>query len=100
MDHFNYWEGFLHAEEVPVDTIAEAVETPFYCYSTATLERHFRVFEAAMPKNTLIAYAVKANGNIAVIKTPKDKIVAGPVMMVDTVLVDSTNVPPDGKWPW
>ncbi|HEX3486763.1 MAG TPA: diaminopimelate decarboxylase, partial [Micropepsaceae bacterium] len=49
--------------------IAEAVGTPFYCYSTATLARHYRVFAAALPKDALIAFSVKANGNIAVLKT-------------------------------
>jgi diaminopimelate decarboxylase len=69
MNHFEYRAGVLHAEEVAIPEIAAAVGTPFYCYSTATLERHYRVFEAAMPKGTLIAYAVKANGNLAVIRT-------------------------------
>src|SRR6185436_20150415 len=69
MNHFNYLSGVLCAEDVPLPDIAKAVGTPFYCYSTATLERHYRVFEAAMPKGTLVAYAVKANGNLSVIKT-------------------------------
>ncbi|MFV0474531.1 MAG: diaminopimelate decarboxylase [Pikeienuella sp.] len=69
MDHFNYRDGALHAEDVPVAEIAAAVGTPFYCYSTATLERHFRIFEealAGMPH--LICYAMKANSNLAVLK--------------------------------
>ena len=69
MNHFEYKGGDLFAEDVALKEIAAAVGTPFYCYSTATLERHFQVFEAALPKGTLIAYAVKANGNLAVIKT-------------------------------
>lgn len=69
MNHFAFRDGVLHAEDVPIPEIAKAVGTPFYCYSTATLERHYRVFEAAMPQGTLIAYAVKANGNLSVIKT-------------------------------
>jgi diaminopimelate decarboxylase len=69
MNHFEYRAGELHAEEVAIPEIAAAVGTPFYCYSTATLERHYRVFEAAMPTGALIAYAVKANGNLAVIRT-------------------------------
>jgi len=69
MNHFEYRDGILHAEDVPIPDIAKAVGTPFYCYSTATLERHYRVFEAAMPQGTLIAYAVKANGSLSVIKT-------------------------------
>jgi diaminopimelate decarboxylase len=49
--------------------VAVAVGTPFYCYSTATLERHYRVFAEALPKGSLIAFSVKANGNLAVLKT-------------------------------
>ena len=46
MNHFNYRDGVLHAEDVPVPQIAESVGTPFYCYSTATLERHFKIGRA------------------------------------------------------
>ncbi|NBX04469.1 MAG: diaminopimelate decarboxylase, partial [Alphaproteobacteria bacterium] len=71
MDHFAYHRGVLHAEDVPIPAIAEAVGTPFYCYSTATLERHYKVFTEAFSTNpnTLTCYAVKANVNLAVIKT-------------------------------
>jgi diaminopimelate decarboxylase len=69
MNHFQYRNGLLHAEDVPIPEIAASVGTPFYCYSTATLERHFRVFAAALPSDALIAFSVKANGNLAVIKT-------------------------------
>ena len=69
MHHFQYRHGVLHAEDVPLDTLAEEVGTPFYCYSTATLTRHYRVFAAALPKDALIAFSVKANGNLAVIRT-------------------------------
>ncbi len=69
MNHFDYRDGVLCAEDVPLSEIAAAVGTPFYCYSTATLERHFRVFSEAMPQGALVAYAVKANGSLAVIKT-------------------------------
>ena len=69
MHHFQYRHGILHAEDVPLDTLAEEVGTPFYCYSTATLTRHYRVFAAALPKGALIAFSVKANGNLAVIRT-------------------------------
>ena len=70
MDHFLYRDGRLHAEDVPVARIAEAVGTPFYCYSTATLTRHYRLFEEALKGlNSLICYAVKANSNLAVLKT-------------------------------
>ncbi|HUF85982.1 MAG TPA: diaminopimelate decarboxylase [Thermohalobaculum sp.] len=70
MDHFAYIDGSLHAEEVPVERIAGAVGTPFYVYSTATLERHYRVFEEALSGlDFLIAYSLKANANQAVIAT-------------------------------
>ncbi|MGH2340457.1 diaminopimelate decarboxylase [Segnochrobactraceae bacterium EtOH-i3] len=70
MHHFDYRAGALHAEDVPVAEIAAAVGTPFYCYSTATLVRHFRVFRDALGGlDTLVAYAVKANSNQAVLST-------------------------------
>ncbi|MFV0367850.1 MAG: diaminopimelate decarboxylase [Hyphomicrobiaceae bacterium] len=70
MHHFAYKNGTLHAEDVAVDTIAKAVGTPFYCYSTATLERHYRVLaEAFKGEDALICYALKANSNQAVITT-------------------------------
>lgn len=70
MDHFLYRDGELHAEDAPLAELAAAVGTPFYCYSQATLERHFRVFEEALsPLPHLICYAVKANSNLAVIRT-------------------------------
>ena len=70
MDHFTYIDGHLHAEGVPLRDIAAAVGTPFYVYSTATLTRHYRVFEEALAgTDHLIAYALKANGNQAVIAT-------------------------------
>ena len=62
--------GVLHAEGVSLARIAEAVGTPFYCYATATLERHYRVLQQAFAGlDTLICYAVKANSNQAVIAT-------------------------------
>ena len=70
MHHFAYRDGRLHAEDVPLETIAADVGTPFYCYSTATLERHYRVFtEAFAGTDALVCYAMKANSNQAVIKT-------------------------------
>jgi len=69
MNHFTYIDGELHAEGVAIRHIAANVGTPFYCYSTATLERHYRVFAAPFPPGTLVAFSVKANGNIAVLKT-------------------------------
>ncbi|MBU0794864.1 MAG: diaminopimelate decarboxylase [Alphaproteobacteria bacterium] len=70
MDHFAYRDGVLHAEDVPLATIAEAVGTPVYIYSRATLERHARVFRdalAALPRKH-IAFAIKANPNLAVLR--------------------------------
>ncbi|MEM9140871.1 MAG: diaminopimelate decarboxylase [Pseudomonadota bacterium] len=70
MDHFNYRGGVLHAEDVPLPRIAEAVGTPVYVYSRATLIRHYRVFaEALSGMDHLICYSIKANGNQAVIAT-------------------------------
>ncbi|MGV3549126.1 diaminopimelate decarboxylase [Rhizobium sp.] len=70
MNHFHYKDGVLHAENVPVSDIARAVGTPFYLYSTATLERHVRVFQEAFSDvDSLVCYAMKANSNQAVLKT-------------------------------
>jgi diaminopimelate decarboxylase len=70
MHHFAYRNGVLHAEAVNLDTLAAAVGTPFYCYSTATLERHYNVFAGAFADaRALVCYAMKANSNQAVIKT-------------------------------
>jgi diaminopimelate decarboxylase len=70
MHHFAYRGGVLHAEAVNLATLAQAVGTPFYCYSTATLERHYHVFaEAFADVPALICYSVKANSNQAVIAT-------------------------------
>ncbi len=70
MHHFAYRNGVLHAEAVSLDALADGVGTPFYCYSTATLERHYRVFaDAFADVNALVCYAMKANSNQAVIKT-------------------------------
>ncbi|KAF0186590.1 MAG: diaminopimelate decarboxylase [Alphaproteobacteria bacterium] len=70
MNHFDYRDGALFCEDVSLEEIANTVGTPVYVYSSATLERHYRVFkEAFAPADPLVAYAVKANGNIAVIAT-------------------------------
>ncbi len=69
MNFFSYKDGMLSAEEVALDRLAEKVGTPFYCYSSATLERHYRVFTQALPRDSLVAFSVKANGNLAVLKT-------------------------------
>lgn len=69
MDHFQLKDGVLHAEDLPLPAIAEAVGTPFYCYSAATLRRHARVMKEALSAldRPLIAFAVKANPNVAVL---------------------------------
>src|SRR5476649_1288549 len=70
MNHFDYRSGVLHAEAVNLSSLAQTVGSPFYCYSTATLERHYRVFAGAFADvPSLVCYAVKANSNQAVIKT-------------------------------
>ncbi len=70
MHHFAYRNGVMHAEEVDLRLIAEEVGTPFYCYSTATLERHYRVFsDAFADRDALVCYAMKANANQAVLTT-------------------------------
>jgi diaminopimelate decarboxylase len=70
MNHFDYRNGVLHAEAVSLVQLADAVGTPFYCYSTATLERHYRVFsEAFAGEKALICYAMKANSNQSVLRT-------------------------------
>ncbi len=70
MDHFLYRDGQLYAEDVPVAEIAAKVGTPFYCYSTATLTRHFRLFDEALEGTEhLVCYAMKAASNQAILKT-------------------------------
>jgi len=70
MHHFHYLNGTLYAEDVSLIQLADEVGTPFYCYSTATLERHYRVLEQAFAgQNALICFAVKANSNQAVLTT-------------------------------
>lgn len=70
MNHFHYIDGILHAEDVSIPEIAKAVGTPFYCYSTATLTRHYTVFADAFSDiDAKICYAMKANSNQAVLTT-------------------------------
>ena len=70
MNHFDYRDGILHAEDVSLPDIAREVGTPFYCYSTATLERHYKVFTDAFSDiPSLVCYAMKANSNQAVLAT-------------------------------
>ena len=73
MHHFAYQDGLLRAEDVSLTELAEDVGTPFYCYSSATLERHYRVFDQAFAgADHSICYAMKANSNQAVLKTLAD----------------------------
>jgi diaminopimelate decarboxylase len=70
MHHFAYRDGVLHAEDVNLAVLAGEIGTPFYCYSTATLERHYRVMDQAFAgTDHQICYAMKANSNQAVIRT-------------------------------
>jgi len=69
MHHFDYRNGSLHAEGVDLAAIARAVGTPVYVYSSATLERHYRVFKEAVGEKSHVFYAVKANGNLGVLMT-------------------------------
>jgi diaminopimelate decarboxylase len=69
MNHFHYRDGELFCEEVPLAQIAEQVGTPVYVYSTATIERHYRVFDEALSGlDHLICYSVKANSNLSVLR--------------------------------
>jgi diaminopimelate decarboxylase len=70
MDHFQYRDGILHAEDVPLPQIAADVGTPFYCYSTATLTRHFRLFQDALSGlDHLVCFAIKSCSNQAILRT-------------------------------
>jgi len=70
LNHFNYRDGVLYAEDVPVPAIAREVGTPFYCYSSATLTRHYNVFAGAFSDiDAMVCYAMKANSNQAVLAT-------------------------------
>jgi diaminopimelate decarboxylase len=75
MDHFHFRDGVLHVEDVPLTAIAEAVGTPVYVYSRATLVRHARVFRQGLAAldNPHIAFAVKANPNLSVLKVLGDE---------------------------
>ncbi len=88
MDHFEYRNGVLHAEDLPLTAIAEAVGTPVYVYSRATLERHAQVFRDALSilPRVHIAFAIKANPNLAVLR----------VMQREGLGADVVS---GGKWP-
>ena len=103
MHHFAYRRGVsdtsvLHAEEVDLCDLASAVGTPFYCYSTATLERHYRVFAEAFAANegALVCYSVKANSNLGVLATLA-KLGAGMDVVSEGELrrALAVNVPPE-----
>jgi len=69
MDHFLYRDGILHAEDVALSDIAAAVGTPFYCYSSATLLRHFKLFDQALDgMDHLVCFAMKSNSNQAILR--------------------------------
>ncbi len=73
MDHFTYKNSLLHAEQVAITKIAAEIGTPFYCYSAATLRRHFQVFaEGLKGRKAKICYAVKANDNLSVLRVLKE----------------------------
>ncbi|GGC97645.1 diaminopimelate decarboxylase [Aquisalinus flavus] len=68
MHHFEYRDGVLHAEDIPLDRLAGEIGTPFYCYSAATLRRHYSVFaDAFKGQDTLVAFSVKSLSNVAVL---------------------------------
>src|SRR5215471_13366617 len=97
MHHFAYRDGLLNAEAVDLVTLAEAVGTPFYCYASATLERHYRVFAGAFADvDALVCYALKANSNQAVIATLA-KLGAGADVVSEGELLRAraAGVPPD-----
>jgi len=74
MHHFDRRDGVLHAEEISLEALAGAVGTPFYCYSEATLRRHMRVFRAAFGDiDPLVAYSVKANSNLSVLRIMREE---------------------------
>lgn len=85
MDHFELRDGVLHCEDVPLPAIADAVGTPVYVYSTATMQRHARVFRAAVAgcgPDSLVAFAVKANPNAAVLATLAAEGLGGDVVSI------------------
>src|ERR1700744_4271511 len=97
MHHFDYRHGVLHAKAVNLIELADAVGTPFYCYSTATLERHYKVFAGAFADvDALVCYAMKANSNQAVITTLA-KLGAGADVVSEGELLRAraAGIPPD-----
>ena len=97
MHHFAYRNGVLHAEGVNLTALAEAVGTPFYCYASATLERHYNVFAGAFAEvDALVCYSLKANSNQAVIATLA-KLGAGAdvVSSGELLRARAAGIPPD-----
>src|SRR6202453_1645740 len=97
MHHFHYRDGVLHAEAVDLTALAEAVGTPFYCYASATIDRHYRVFaDAFADVDALVCYAMKANSNQAVIATLA-KLGAGADVVSEGELLRAraAGIPPD-----
>src|SRR3546814_17904297 len=82
MDHFEYKNGAMHVEQVPMSAIAQAVGTPVYVYSTATLARTVRVFQEALQPlpDPLVAFAVKANPTAAAL-APLSRLGLGAVVV-------------------
>jgi len=97
MHHFAYRNGVLHAEAVNLLDLARSVGTPFYCYSTATLTRHFDVFAQAFSDvRAIICYALKANSNQAVIKTLASRGAGADVVSGGELLrARAAGIPPD-----
>ena len=70
MHHFEYIDGLMHSEDIAISDLAASVGTPFYCYSSATLSRHYQVFSDSFgDMDSMVCYSVKANSNIAVLRT-------------------------------
>ncbi|HEY4918636.1 MAG TPA: diaminopimelate decarboxylase [Xanthobacteraceae bacterium] len=97
MHHFDYRDGVLHAEGVDLVALADAVGTPFYCYSTATITRHYKVFAGAFADvRALVCYAMKANSNQAVVATLA-RLGAGAdvVSLGELMRARAAGIPPD-----
>ena len=96
MHHFGYRNGALHAEAVNLIELAGSIGTPFYCYSTSTLNRHYDIFAAAFGDvNALVCYAMKANSNQAVIKTLAERGAGADVVSGELRRARAAEIPPD-----
>lgn len=99
MDHFHYHDHKLHAEDVSLAQIAQEVGTPFYCYSTATLTRHVKVFTDAFEGTPFkLCYATKANSNVQVLRTLKaagagaDVVSEGEIRLARAAGIEAQNI--------